>query len=80
MIFDDIRARYPNLGFSLFAMEPGEVVTLETYAPDGTVFPFVGDTVEAVLAKAFPEMIDVGVPIAEPEPAEPTEPVASVFD
>lgn len=62
MILDDIRARYPAIGIAVFAMEPGQPVTIETYSGE-QVFAFVGDTVDAALAKAFPEMM-----LAEPAP------------
>ena len=76
MILDDIRTRYPTLGIAVFAMEPGQPVTIETYTPDGGVFSFTAMTVEAALAKAFPEMIEAD----EPTEADPVEPVANVFD
>lgn len=61
MILDDIRARYPHLGLAVYALAPGQPVTVETYV-DGQVFAFVGDTVDAALAKAFPEMVHPSCP------------------
>jgi hypothetical protein len=72
MIIDDIRAKYPHLGIGLYAMEPGGVVTLETYLPDGQVFSFTAATVAGCIEKAFPE---VATPASEPDPPAPT-----VFD
>lgn len=71
MTLDDIRARYPALGFAVYAMEPGGAVTLETYPPDGSVFSFTGRTVQEAIDKAFP-------PEAE-SPAEADE-APNVFD
>lgn len=75
MIIDDIRACYPNLGISIYAIVPGEPATLEVIDPAGDVFSFSAPTVAECVAKAFPELI-------EPEPAEPKPeaPAASVFD
>ena len=78
MILDDIRARYPHLGLAVYAMAPGQPVTVETYV-DGQIFSFVGDTVDAALTKAFPEMTDIGMPISEPEPEAPA-PETNDFD
>jgi hypothetical protein len=61
MTLDEIRAAHPALGFAVYAMTPGEDVTLEVYGPDGSVFSFTGPTEQVVLDLAFP-------PIAEPEP------------
>lgn len=81
MIIDDIRARYPGIAGALYFYEPGKPVTLEMINPDGDVFSFSAPTVAECVAKAFPELTDVGIPISEPEPTEPQEtPVASVFD
>jgi hypothetical protein len=55
MILDEIRARYPRIGIGLFALEPGQPVTLESYV-DGQVFSFTADTVAGAIAKAFPEL------------------------
>ena len=51
---DDLRARYPKLGFAVYAIEPGKPVTLETHSPDGQVFTFRAATLDAALDKAFP--------------------------
>ena len=63
--FDQLRAENPDLGFALYAIEPGGPVTLEVYTPDGQVFPFTELTAEAALSKAFPPPEDV----PEPSPA-----------
>ena len=74
MILDEIRAKYPNLAFAVYAMEPGQPVTLETYI-DGDVFRWRELTIEECVAQAFPELA-----VLEPPEAEVEEPAASVFD
>lgn len=74
MSLDDLRARYPHLGFAVYAIEPGGPVTLEVHTPDGTVFTTVGPTEAAAIARRFP-----------PEPEAPPSPPAApsptnVFD
>ena len=68
MTFDEARAAHPSLGFAVYAMSPGEPVTLEVYAPDGAVFSFTGPTEQNVVDQAFP-----------PEPIEMAAP-ANAFD
>lgn len=56
MTFDELRDTFPDLGFALYAIEPGGVVTLEVY-DSGRVFPFVGpigSTAQDVIDIAFP--------------------------
>lgn len=66
---DDLRKARPDLSFALFAMEPGEDLTLEIYH-DGHVYPFHGATVADAILAAFP-----------PAPqAAPAAPEASIFD
>jgi hypothetical protein len=53
LTFDDLRDRFPMLGFALYALEPGGAVTLEIY--DGEeVYAFQGATAAAAIAAAFP--------------------------
>lgn len=54
MTLDDLRARFPQFGFAIFAMDPAEPVTLEVYEPGGQTFQWRGVSVHDVLAKAFP--------------------------
>jgi hypothetical protein len=68
---DDLRAEHPALGFALYAITPGEPVTLEVHTPDDDVFAFHGPTEQAAIDQAFP-------PVAPEEPA-PTPP-PSIFD
>lgn len=65
MTFDEIRAAHPELGLTLYAIEPGGPVTLEVITPDGGLFTWRAATAEAALAEAFPPD-DLGQ--AEPEP------------
>ena len=75
-MLDALRAHYPELGFSLFAMEPGQPVTLEIYTPDEQVYSFTGNTVRAAIEKAFPLSS-----FTTPEPKQNIPAVtASVFD
>lgn len=67
MTLDEIRVAHPQLGFAVYAMTPGEPVTLEVYSGDD-VFSFTGATEQAAIERAFP-----------PEPAAP-EPAPNVFD
>lgn len=62
---DELRLKFPLLGFAVYAMEPGKGVTLEVYAPDGQIFPFRGPTVDAVLERAFPTAAPEGVDTVE---------------
>ena len=74
--FDEIRAANPELGFGLYAMEPGGAVTLEVYTPDGQVFSFAGPTQDSVLDQAFPaETLTIEPTAADPPPPEP-----NIFD
>lgn len=57
---DDLRIERPDLSFALFAMDPGQDVTLEIYH-DGQVYPFRGATEADAILAAFP-----------PEPAQVT--------
>lgn len=73
-MIDELRARFPGLGFAVYAIEPGAPVTLEVH--DGTdVFTFAGETADAAIALAFPP--------APAEPAAPEPPASAepnVFD
>lgn len=50
---DDLRAARPDLGFALYAYEPGGVVTLEVHM-GGDVFSFTAESEAAVVQAAFP--------------------------
>lgn len=67
---DDLRALRPDLALALFAMEPGQGVTLEIYH-GGHVYPFKGATVADAILAAFPPQAD--------EPTTPPQP-DSIFD
>lgn len=70
-MLDEIRARFPQFGLAVYALEPGGPVTLEIQTPDGESFAFEGPTVAAVLERAFP------APAAEEAPATAAVPVAA---
>ena len=66
---DDLRTRFPHLGFGVYAYEPGKPVTLEIHTPDGATHEIRGPTLGACISKAFPEMDEKPEPPApEPEP------------
>lgn len=50
---DDLRALRPDLSFALYAMTPGQDVTLEIYH-EGQVYSFAGATVADAILAAFP--------------------------
>lgn len=54
MTFDEIRAANPELGFTIYAIDPRDDVTLEVITPDGGLFTWSAATAEAALALAFP--------------------------
>lgn len=72
-MLDDLRNRFPELGFSVFAMEPRGVVTLEIYTPDGEVYSFVANTMSEAISKAFPKQ-------EVEEDNKPEQPASNVFD
>lgn len=53
MTLDDLRAAHPDLGFGVYALEPGGRVTLEIHF-DGDFRTWTGPTEADVLAQAFP--------------------------
>lgn len=68
-MFDKIRHYHQDLGFAVYAYEPGGEVTFEIHAPEGQ-FTFKAPTLEAALLMAFPTMREN--PPYAPEPkAEP---------
>jgi hypothetical protein len=74
---DEVRAKYPHLGMTLYAIEPGKPVTLELITPDGKLYEFRGATEEAAIAAFVDES---GGEEPPPEPAPAPAPVTSVFD
>lgn len=67
---DALRAKYPHLGFGVYALDPAGPVTLECITADGKTFQFHGPTLADAITAGFAE---------EPEP-EATAPDTSVFD
>lgn len=72
---DELRKAYPHLGFAVYALTPGGVVTFEVIAPDNAPFAFEGPTLAAAVAAAFPPDATQDAP----PPARPPDPV-NVFD
>ncbi len=68
MTFDEIREKFPHLGFAIYAMDPGQGVTLEVY-DGGRVFSFHETTAQMAIDRAFP-----------PEEQETAEPAPNAFD
>ena len=60
-MIDRIRQLYPHLSIGVYALAPGEPLTLEVFAPDGTRF-----------AKTAPTLADACMSIFGPLPAEET--------
>lgn len=50
---DELRERFPHLGFALYALTPGGLVTLEVHTDD-LFYSFTGLTESAVIEAAFP--------------------------
>ncbi|MGZ5988758.1 MAG: hypothetical protein ACXWLZ_06890 [Rhizomicrobium sp.] len=71
---DELRTLRPDLSFALFAMTPGEDVTLEIYH-DGHVYTFKGPTVADAILSAFPPQRS-----EEPSAPPPATPDNSIFD
>ena len=76
---DALRAKYPQLGFALYAFEPGQPVVLECINQDGRSFKFTGATAEAAMLAGFGDDFAPEPMPPTPEPAAPT-PTTSVFD
>jgi hypothetical protein len=78
--FDELRAKYPHLGFALYAYQPDGPVTLECITPEQQTFTFLGATAEAAMAEGFPE--DLQVSASPPAPETSADPTTdkSVFD
>lgn len=70
---DDIRARYPHLRVTLYALEPGKPVMLELISTDDVIYEFRGATEAEAVAAAFPDE-------DETPSAAPTPPPINVFD
>jgi hypothetical protein len=61
---DDLRARFPHLGFGVYAYEPNAPVVLEVHMPGGRTHEIRRPTLAECIATAFPELTD-------PEPKAP---------
>jgi hypothetical protein len=57
MTLDELRADRPNLGFAVYAYEPGKPVTLEIHDADGQTYSVTTPTLEAAIGVAFPSVV-----------------------
>lgn len=57
-MIDDLRARFPHLGFSVYALTPGAAVTVEVLTPDGTLYGKEARTEREAFLLLFPELDD----------------------
>jgi hypothetical protein len=55
---DEARRLLPHVGFAVYAIDPGGVVTLEVIDPDGVIHPFVAMTENGCFALAFPDSVE----------------------
>jgi hypothetical protein len=62
MTFDEVRIRYPKLGFALYAYEPGDPITLEVHAAYNETFIWTGPTLASVLEQAFKPVVSTAPP------------------
>jgi hypothetical protein len=65
---DGLRARFPELGFSVYGMEPGRPLTLEVFTPDGTIHSVTRATLAECVGAMFP-----AAAVVEASPAEAKE-------
>jgi hypothetical protein len=78
MTLDELRAANPELGFAIYALEPGAGVTFEIYTSDGQVFTWKDATAAGAIAQAFPPA--PSEPSSEIEPEPESEPEPGLFD
>ena len=57
-MLDRIRALYPHLSIGVYALTPGEPLTLEVYAPDGTRFAKTAQTLADACLSIFGPLPD----------------------
>ncbi|AUQ95975.1 hypothetical protein PhaeoP66_03233 [Phaeobacter inhibens] len=65
---DDLRVRFPHLGFGVYAYEPGAGVLLEIHMPVGMTHEIIRPSLAECIAAAFPELQD---PTPETNPPSP---------
>ena len=58
-----IRQKNPELRLAIYAMTPGEPVTLEILTPDDQVFTFTKPTLTEALDAAFPPEPETPAPV-----------------
>lgn len=52
---DDLRRRFPHLGFGVYAYDPDAAVTLEIHTPDGEIVTETRPTLADCINTVFPE-------------------------
>lgn len=68
---DKLRAEHPHLGFAVYAIEPGGVVTLEVF-DGGAIFTFRAESEAEALAMVFRAV--------EPEPRVAAPAINDLFE
>lgn len=76
MTLDDLRDRFPLIGFAVYALEPRGAVTVEIHKPDGSYGSVQAWTVADAVAAAGQAL---GL-VEEPAPAAEAEPEENIFD
>lgn len=65
-MIDSLRARYPHLGLSVYALIPGGDVTVEALTPDGSVFSKQASTEREAFILLFGPDAETEIPQEEP--------------
>lgn len=77
MTFDEMRARYPHLGYAVYAYSPGGSVTLEITGGDES-WTVEAPTMEMAIDCAYPPDLFEQEPEPEPDPVIEAKP--GLFD
>ncbi len=72
-LFDFIRTRYPDRGFAVYAMIPGQVVTVEMHWPDGSLLDARGPTEAAAFEALLPGVLTAYATLFENEESSTEE-------
>jgi hypothetical protein len=54
MSLDDLRAKFPQFGFAIYAYDPADEVVFEVLTPTGETFQTRGWSVQEAINAAFP--------------------------
>lgn len=71
-MLDALRSSFPKLGFALYALEPGGLVTFEVMDEQGAVYTFTSATAQGAIDQAFPPALLEQEP-DHPKPQPPPE-------